>query len=61
MFTIQALSQNVNKLPITSIDLYYSVTTNHCFNEESISTVKQNNFQYPHHIITPCNINILYN
>jgi len=34
------LSQKVNKLPITSIDLCYIVTKNHCINEEPINTVK---------------------
>jgi len=44
MFTIPVLSQKVNKLPITSIDLCYIVTKNHCINEESINTVQPNNF-----------------
>ena len=35
MFTIGVLSQKVNKLSITSIDLCYIVTKNHCINEES--------------------------
>jgi len=50
MFTMQILSQKVNKLPITSIDLCYIVAEIHCVNEEPINTVKWNNFQYPHHI-----------
>jgi len=55
------LSQKVNKLPITSIDLYYIIKKNHCINVESINTVKKNYFWYPYHIITPCNFNVLYN
>jgi len=43
MFTLQVLLQKVNKLPITSIDLCYIVTKNHCINEESIKTFKWNN------------------
>ena len=34
------LSQKVNKLPITSIDLCYMVTKLQCTNEEPINTAK---------------------
>jgi len=40
MFTIEVLSQKVNKLPITSTDQCYIVTKKHCINEEFINTVK---------------------
>jgi len=35
MCTIQVLSQKVNKLPLTSIELCYIATKNHFINEES--------------------------
>jgi len=41
---MQVLSQKVNKIPITCIDLSYIVTKNHCINEESITTVKYDIF-----------------
>jgi hypothetical protein len=44
MFTIHVLSQKVDKLPVTSTDLCYIITKNHCINDESKNTVKQNNF-----------------
>ena len=37
------LSQKVNKFPITSINLSYSVTKTHSVNDEYTNTVKQNN------------------
>ena len=55
------LPPKFNKLAITPTDLCYIVTKTHIINEESTNTVKQNTLRYPHHIITPCNFNILYN